>query len=398
MPEENGTEQAGPAPVRIGVFICHCGKNIGGYLEVPKVVEYARTLPNVVHAEGNLYACDQDGLQYIKKAIQDHQLNRVIVASCMSRTHAPLFQATCEEAGVNKYFFEFVNLREHCSWDHMNDKEGATEKAKDLVRMGVYRAALLEPLSDSEMAVIPAALNLANQGMEMVLAEAITATVDPSSCVGCGTCEEVCPYRAISIIERDGASVADVNPVLCKGCGTCVPSCPTESITPKGFTKDQLVSQILGSVGPRPPGSDPRIIVFLCNWCSNAGADLCGVSQFQYPPNIRIVRVLCSGRVEPIFLLKAFKAGIDGVLVLGCHIGDCHFIKDNESAQRVMEKAFQLCKAIGIDEKRMRLDWVSASEGQRFSELVTEFTEQVRRLGPLGFGCKDVLEEGEGKP
>jgi heterodisulfide reductase subunit A len=184
MPEENRTEQSGPAPVRIGVFICHCGKNIGGYLEVPKVVEYARTLPNVVHAEGNLYTCAQDGLQSIKKAIQDHQLNRVIVASCTPRTHAPLFQATCEEAGVNKYFFEFVNLREHCSWVHMNDKEGATQKAKDLVRMGVYRAALLQPLSDSEMAVIPvalvlgggiagmtAALNLANQGMEVHLVE-----------------------------------------------------------------------------------------------------------------------------------------------------------------------------------------------------------------------------------
>jgi heterodisulfide reductase subunit A len=184
MPEENGTEQAGPAPIRIGVFICHCGKNIGGYLEVPKVVEYARTLPNVVHAEGNLYTCAPDGLQSIKKAIQEHQLNRVIVASCTPRTHAPLFQATCEEAGVNKYFFEFVNLREHCSWVHMNDREGATQKAKDLVRMGVYRAALLEPLADSEMAVIPvalvlgggiagmtAALNLANQGMEVHLVE-----------------------------------------------------------------------------------------------------------------------------------------------------------------------------------------------------------------------------------
>jgi F420-non-reducing hydrogenase iron-sulfur subunit len=134
---------------------------------------------------------------------------------------------------------------------------------------------------------------------------------------------------------------------------------------------------------------EPRILAFCCNWCSYAGADLCGVSRFQYPPNIRIIRVMCSGRVEPVFLLKAFKAGIDGVLVLGCHIGDCHYIKGNESAQRIMEKAFQLCKALGIDERRMRLDWVSASEGQRFSELVTEFTEQVRKLGPIGFGCSD---------
>ena len=89
----------------------------------------------------------------------------------------------------------------------------------------------------------------------------------------------------------------------------------------------------------------PRILAFCCNWCSYAGADLCGVSRFQYPPNIRIIRVMCSGRVEPVFLLKAFKAGIDGVLVLGCHLGDCHYISGNNSAQAVMEKAFDRLEA-----------------------------------------------------
>ena len=175
---------AQPGQIRVGVFICHCGKNIGGYVDVPAVVEYAKTLPNVVFAMGNLYTCSQDGLDAIKKAITDNRLNRVIVASCTPRTHAPLFQATCESAGVNKYLFEFVNLREHCSWVHMNDKDGATQKAKDLVRMGVYRAVLLEPLSDSESPVIPvgvvlgggvagmtAALNLAHQGMDVHLVE-----------------------------------------------------------------------------------------------------------------------------------------------------------------------------------------------------------------------------------
>jgi heterodisulfide reductase subunit A2 len=184
MAEGDTTSNPDPNEVRIGVFICHCGKNIGGYVEVPKVVEYAKTLPHVIHAEGNLYTCSQDGLQSIKKAIGDHRLNRVLVASCTPRTHAPLFQMTCEEAGVNKYYFEFVNLREHCSWVHMKDKEGATAKAKDLVRMGVYRAALLEPLADSETPVVPialvlgggiagmtAALNLANQGFDVHLVE-----------------------------------------------------------------------------------------------------------------------------------------------------------------------------------------------------------------------------------
>jgi F420-non-reducing hydrogenase iron-sulfur subunit len=133
---------------------------------------------------------------------------------------------------------------------------------------------------------------------------------------------------------------------------------------------------------------EPRILAFCCNWCSYSGADLCGVSRFQYPPNIRIIRVMCSGRVEPIFILKAFAAGIDGVLVMGCHIGDCHYINGNESAQRQMERAFTLCRSLGIDDRRMTLEWVSASEGKRFSEVVTEFTEQVRELGPTGLGCR----------
>jgi F420-non-reducing hydrogenase iron-sulfur subunit len=131
---------------------------------------------------------------------------------------------------------------------------------------------------------------------------------------------------------------------------------------------------------------EPRILAFCCNWCSYSGADLCGVSRFQYPPNIRIIRVMCSGRVEPIFVLKAFSAGMDGVLVMGCHPGDCHYINGNESAVRQMDKAFELCRSLGIDKRRMRLEWVSASEGKRFSEVVTEFTEQVRKLGPTGLG------------
>ena len=133
-------------------------------------------------------------------------------------------------------------------------------------------------------------------------------------------------------------------------------------------------------------GFEPKILAFCCNWCSYSGADLCGVSRFQYPPNIRIIRVMCSGRVEPIFVLKAFQAGIDGVLVLGCHPGDCHYITGNESAERQMKKAFELCEALGIDRSRMMLEWVSASEGKRFSELVSEFTEHIRKMGPTGLG------------
>jgi heterodisulfide reductase subunit A len=143
---------------RIGVFVCHCGVNIGGFVDVPDVAEYAKTLPFVVHAENNLFTCAADGLAAIKDAITTKKLNRVIVASCTPRTHAPLFQATCEAAGLNKYLFNFVNIREHCSWVHMKEGEKATEKAKELIRMGVARAILLQPQEEIKVDVEPTAL------------------------------------------------------------------------------------------------------------------------------------------------------------------------------------------------------------------------------------------------
>lgn len=143
---------------RIGVFICHCGVNIGGVVNVPEVVKYAMTLPNVVYAEDNLYTCSSEGLSKIKESIGKHNLNRVIVASCTPRTHEPLFRATCEEAGVNKYLFEMANIREHCSWAHMHEPDKATEKAKDIVRMAVAKASLLKPQDEPEIEVTPSAL------------------------------------------------------------------------------------------------------------------------------------------------------------------------------------------------------------------------------------------------
>jgi len=143
---------------RIGVFVCHCGINIGGVVNVPKVMEYAKTLPNVVYAENNLYTCSQDTQEKIKKIVKEHNLNRVVVASCTPRTHEPLFRNTCREAGLNQYLFEMANIRDQCSWVHMKEPEKATEKAKDLVRMAVSKARMLEPLGVPKVKVEHSAL------------------------------------------------------------------------------------------------------------------------------------------------------------------------------------------------------------------------------------------------
>ena len=179
-PEQDVSEQE----PRIGVFVCHCGINIGSVVDVPVTAEYAKSLPYVVYAEDNLYTCSQDTQDHIREMITEHKLNRVVVASCSPRTHEPLFQQTLREAGLNPHLFEMANIRDQCSWIHMNQPEEATEKAKDLVWMAVAKVALVEPLSAASLDVTPsalviggglagmtAALGIANQGFEVTLVE-----------------------------------------------------------------------------------------------------------------------------------------------------------------------------------------------------------------------------------
>ena len=693
---------------RIGVFVCHCGINIGGVVNVPEVVGYAKSLPNVVCAEENLYTCSSEGLTKIKEAIQKYYLNRVVVASCTPRTHEPLFRVTCEEAGLNKYLFQMANIREHCSWVHAHEREKATEKTKDIVRMAVAKARLLEAQEEPEIEVEPsvlvigggiagmtAALCLANRGFKAFVAEkepeiggmlrrlhklyptgeeasevlkdiinnvkahrnvqvftsatvkdvkgfignynvsievkgkgnvnvkagtiivatgadyfepigmygykeyenvitqlqleqrlksgelkkpekvvmiqcvgaredegrtycsricctvalknamfikevypetdvyilfrdlqtygkeyeeyrwkarekgikfikyiserppnvtseakekltvsvyhtllgeevkigcdlvvlstpliqrgdgkelsrtlkvplgpddfffeahvklrpvdfatdgiyvcgtaqgpkdvaesiaqayaaasraaipmaskkmrteAIMAVVDSTRCGGCGECETVCPYGAIQLTTvNEHQIVSKVNPILCKGCGVCAVACPTRAIEMQNFTNDQLTAQISEALAITTPSEEPIIVGFCCNWCSYAGADMAGVSRYQYPPNIRIIQVMCSGRVDPMHILWAFLKGADGVFVSGCHIGDCHYVSGNKHAEQRVERLREMIESAGFDSKRLRLEWISASEGKRFADLVTEFTSQIKALGP----------------
>jgi len=130
----------------------------------------------------------------------------------------------------------------------------------------------------------------------------------------------------------------------------------------------------------------PKIVGFLCNWCAYAGADLAGVSRIQYPPNLRIIRMMCSGRVDPSFILEAFKQGADGVLVAGCHLpSDCHYIAGNFKAQRRVLILKKLLKQLGIEPERLRIEWISAAEGDKFARVVKEMVEEIKRLGPSPF-------------
>jgi heterodisulfide reductase subunit A len=781
-------KESAPKPtneeVRIGVYVCHCGLNIAGSVDCAGVAEFAATLPNVVLSKDNRYTCSDQGQDIIKKDIREQKLNRVVVASCSPRLHEPTFRKACEDAGLNKYLFEMANIREQCSWVHLYDRKGGTEKAKDLVKVAVAKAALLQPAEEMEVPItrktlvigggvagIQAALDLAetgykvylvekepsiggmmaridktfptmdcsicilapkmsdvghNSGIELltnsevsevtgyignfrvkvlkkpryvtkdcsacgecvkvcpivapnefdvglaarhgiytpfaqavpstyiidmnlclnkdgvivcdkcmkacerqavnfemtsetvelevgtivvatgadvfdpstlpsygygkypnvitsleferlinaggpsggrllrltdlqipkrvafvqcvgsrsdrngrlycsnvccmntikdsllikehwpetevyvfyvdiraygkgfedlyrrarkegvkfirglpaeivedkktrdllligentlqkeiykikagmvvlsigleprkdaemiqrlltlsrtqdgffmeahpklrpvdaatggiffagcaegpkdikdsvtqasaaaaragilmakgkVTVEAITPIYSPDKCKGCGLCAKVCPYNAITF-DKTSKKISVIE-AACGGCGTCAAECQFDALTQSHFTDNQLEAQV-DAVTEQDAAK--KIVAFCCNWCSYAGADFAGVSRMQYPPNVRIIRTMCSGRVAPKFVERAFAKGAAAVLVAGCHLGDCHYINANYQTLKRVEKLWKKMEQSGLDKNRLQLLWASAAEGEKFANKIRE--------------------------
>ncbi|MGQ9538450.1 MAG: FAD-dependent oxidoreductase, partial [Candidatus Bathycorpusculaceae bacterium] len=210
--------------------------------------------------------------------------------------------------------------------------------------------------------------------------EPIIAVVDPSKCrnvtTKCGICAERCPYGAIKAEEKQPAQVITA---MCHGCGTCVAECPADAITQMHFTDAQILAQLRVALEKNP---EDKILAFLCNWCSYAGADLAGTSRFEYPPTIRPIRVMCSGRVDRDFVLEAFRLGAGMVLVAACHLPyDCHYISGNWKMKARMDALAPMLHKLGLSPERFRVEYVSAAEGVKFAELVKEMTEQMHALG-----------------
>jgi len=778
--------------VRVGVYVCHCGLNIAGSVDCEEVAKFASGLPNVVLAKDNRYTCSDQGQELIKKDIKEHRLNRVVVASCSPRLHEPTFRKTCEEAGINKYLFEMANIREQCSWVHLHDRKAATEKAEDLVKMAVAKAALLQPAEEIEVPIIrkaliigggvagiQAALDLADTGYKVYLVEkepsiggmmaridktfptmdcsicilapkmsdvghhpniellansevvdvkgyignfhvkvlkkpryvtkdcsacdecakvcpviapnefdvglairhaiytpfaqavpstytidmnlclnkdgvivcdkcmkacerqtitfemkpeiaqlevgtvivatgadvfdpstlpnygygkypnvitsleferlinaggpsgghlirpsdmqipkrvafiqcvgsrserngklycsnvccmntikdsllikehwpeteiyvfyvdiraygkgfedlykrarkegvifirglpaeiredkkinnlwlvgentlqkelykinvdmvilsigleprkdneiiqrlltlsrtqdgffmeahpklrpvdaatggiffagcaeapkdikdsvtqasaaaaragilmargkvtveAITPIFDVEKCKACGLCTKVCPYNAITLNKE--LKRVEVIEAACGGCGTCAAECPLGALTQSHFTDDQILAQIDAVT---EYNAEKKIVAFCCNWCAYAGADLAGVSRMQYPPSVRIIRTMCSGRVAPKFVERAFTRGAGAVLVAGCHPGDCHYINANYHTEKRVERLLKKMEQSGLDKERLQLLWASAAEGERFSSKIREMQAIVEKV------------------
>ncbi len=240
----------------------------------------------------------------------------------------------------------------------------------DAATRGVFYAGCAEGPKDIKESVTQAsaaaarAIRLMHRGE--ISAEPITSEIIAHLCKSCGKCADVCPYKAITVDVKK-KTPAVVNTASCAGCGTCAAECPFDAIAMRHYTDNQILHQVDAMLEIR---SREKILTFACNWCSYAGADYAGVSRLQYPPNVRLIRTMCSGRVDEKFIWEGFARGAPIILVSGCHIGDCHYIDANRWTEKRIERVRKKMEKLGIRPERLQLEWISAAEGIRFARIM----------------------------
>ncbi len=257
----------------------------------------------------------------------------------------------------------------------------------DAATRGVFYAGCAEGPKDIKESVTQGsaaaarAIRLMHKGL--VTTEPITSMVIAEHCKSCGKCAEVCPYNAITVDVKK-KTPAVVNSAACAGCGTCAAECAFGAIVMNHFTDDQILSQVDTLLAQK---AGEKILTFACNWCSYAGADFAGISRLQYPANVRLIRTMCSGRVDEKFIWHAFENGAPVVLVSGCHIGDCHYIDANHWTEKRIARVHKKMEKKGIRSERLQLAWISAAEGVRFARVMNEMEELRRTV------TRDEIEE-----
>jgi heterodisulfide reductase subunit A len=206
--------------------------------------------------------------------------------------------------------------------------------------------------------------------------EPIISVVDEAKCKQCGICVSKCPYGAI---RQEKGKPATIITASCHGCGTCVAECPHHAITQMHFTDAQIMAQIRAALENKP---EEKILAFLCNWCSYAGADLAGISRFEYPASVRPIRVMCSGRVSKEFILEAFRLGVGTVMVGACHMPyDCHYINGNYKMRDRTDAIKAMLTKLGLSPQRFRVEYISAAEGIHYAEVIKEIDDDMKALG-----------------
>jgi len=254
-------------------------------------------------------------------------------------------------------------------------------KPVDAPTRGVYFAGCAEAPKDVKDSVTQAgaaasrAGNLLGAGQVRI--EAITARLVEDLCAQCKICANVCPFNAVVEANKKQSIYPDFIEAACAGCGTCAAECPFDAIVMRHFEDAQITAQIDAILAD---DAMSKIVAFACNWCSYAGGDTAGTSRLQYPPAIRLIRTMCSGRVDQKFIWHAFEQGAPMVLVSGCHFSDCHYIDAVTWTQRRVEKVWTQMEKLGIRPERLQLEWISAAEGQKFARVMRELDIMLRSI------------------
>ena len=270
----------------------------------------------------------------------------------------------------------------------------------DTPTKGIFLAGTAESPKDIKDSVTQACAAASRANILMakgkINVEALTPIVHDDLCTGCAMCVKVCPYNAIYMEGEGKGRKARIVEAACAGCGACGAECMFGALEMRHFTDEQILAQIDAVT---TENADEKVVAFACNWCSYAGADFAGVNRMQYPPNVRIIRTMCSARVSPKFVRSALRRGAAAVLVSGCHLKDCHYITANYNTKRRVDKLWQELKRKGVDAKRVQLEWFTAAEGQKFADKIKELKTVVATVTPeeIAKGQKAYKERLDGR-
>jgi heterodisulfide reductase subunit A len=335
-------------------------------------VKYIRGLPGDIRENPETKSLVLTVENTTNGGIEEHELDMVVLSvGLIPRYDAPTIQKLLTLSTTSDGFLMEVHPK-------LTPIDAPTS--------GVFFAGTCEAPKDIKDSVTQAsgaaarALTILSQ--DKVRIEAVTSIIDDELCTYCGICAKACPYGAIIVDKKTKTS--KVIEAACKGCGTCAAECPFGAISMRHFDDDQIMAQIEAILKDKP---EEKIVVFACNWCSYPGADLVGISRMQYPVSPRIIRVMCSGRVDEKFILHAFKLGAPIVLVSGCHTADCHYIDAVKWTQLRIEKLWGKLDRKGIRPERLQLEWISASEIGKFVKTMKELEEMRKKV------TKEEIEE-----
>ncbi len=270
----------------------------------------------------------------------------------------------------------------------------------DAPTKGVFIAGCMESPKDVKDSVTQAsaaaarASILLNAGKTKI--EAITSIINDDKCNYCGLCSRVCSYNAILSSDKKTQKLPVVIQAACAGCGACAAECPQDAIIMRHFTDEQIMAQVEAILEVDP---HKHLLTFACNWCSYAGGDMAGTSRLQYPANCRLIRTMCSGRVDEKFVMHAFKLGAPMVLVSGCHFADCHYINAVHWTQKRMDKLWNKLDRLGIRADRLQLEWISAAEGQKFAKVMRAMEDKLTAVTQeeIDYTMKVLSEEDRKK-